>query len=446
MAAQLESNSKALAAEAPSAAAPSPETWSRPARVAFRFAFLYLILYSFPFPIGAIAYTDWPAEKYQAIWHFVVPWVGKHILHISYPITIFTNGSGDTTYDYVLDLCFLVLALLGAILWSALARKSTTSYRAPYEWVRFYVRMVLGATMISYGAFKVIKSQFPSPSLGKLLEPYGEASPMGLLWTFIGASKPYNIFTGLVEMAGGALLIIPRCAALGAFISIAALANIFMLNMSYDVPVKLYSFNLLLMGAFLTLPQLRGLFDFLILHRPAQPAVCPALFRGKIFNRGLLVFQLALGLFFICMTLYQSHKQALQFGDLSPKSPYYGVWSVEEFSLDGQPRPPLLTDDARWRRVVFDLPKFLTILPMNGPRQFFSLSLDSPPRNLTLTKQNAPAWKAQFAFQQPEPSVILLEGQMDSHKIQARLRREDLSKFLLTSRGFHWINEFPFNR
>lgn len=446
MATLLDPDPATPAAEVPAAAVPSGETWSRSARIAFRFAIIYLILYSFPFPIGTIPYTDWPAEKYQALWHLVVPWVGKHILHIGYPLTVYTNGSGDTTYDYVLNMCFLFLAILGAVLWSVLARQSTLSYRAPYEWLRLYVRIVLGATMISYGGFKVIKSQFPGPSLAKLLQPYGEASPMGLLWTFMGASKPYNIFTGLVEIVGGALLIIPRCATLGAIVAVAALANIFVLNMSYDVPVKLYSFNLLLMGAFLTIPHLRGLFDFLILNRPAQPVACPSLFRRKTLNRALFIFQIVYGLFFIGVTLYQSRKQAIEFGDLSPKSPYFGVWSVEEFSLDGQARPPLVSDDTRWRRVIFDHPKFLTILPMNGPRQSFALSLDSPPRNLTLTKQNTPAWKAQFTFQQPQPSVILLDGEMDSHRIQAKLRREDSAKFLLTSRGFHWINEVPYNR
>ena len=30
--------------------------------------------------------------------------------------------------------------------------------------------------------------------------------------------------------------------------------------------------------------------------------------------------------------------------------------------------------------------------------------------------------------------------------LAARLKRIDDSKFLLKSRGFHWINEFPFNR
>jgi uncharacterized membrane protein YphA (DoxX/SURF4 family) len=429
---------------APSAA-PAPGSWSPAARIGFRFAFIYLILYNFPFPLGSLPYTDWPVEKYVSLWHAIVVWVAKHVLHLSYPITIFSNGSGDTTYDYVLNLCFVVLAVLGAIAWSILARKDT-SYRTPYEWLRFYVRLTLGATMISYGAFKVIKSQFPAPGLTQLLEPYGDASPMGILWTFMGASKAYNVFTGLVEMVGGALLIIPRCTTLGALVSAGALLNIFVLNMSYDVPVKLYSFNLLLMAVFLTLPDLRRLFDFFVLNRPAQPAACPPLLHRKLLNRGLLVFQFVFGLFFICTTLYQSHKQALQYGELGPKSPYYGIWSVEDFTVDGQVHPPLLSDYSRWRSIVFDSPRALSIHPVKGRRVVYGMSLDNPPHTLTLTRFDTPGWKTQFSFAQPEPNVILLDGQLDSHKIQAKLRRDDSYEFLLTSRGFHWINEAPFNR
>jgi hypothetical protein len=51
--------------------------------------------------------------------------------------------------------------------------------------------------MIGYGSYKVIQSQFPAPTLLRLLEPYGQSSPMALLWTLMGASKSYNLFTGL---------------------------------------------------------------------------------------------------------------------------------------------------------------------------------------------------------------------------------------------------------
>src|SRR5947208_7719470 len=88
-----------------------PVPWPLHMRIAFRFVCSYIFLYTFPFPLGYIPHTGYPGEKYTELWRRVAPWVGKHVLHLSYPITVFSNGSGDTTYDYVVSLCFLVLAM-----------------------------------------------------------------------------------------------------------------------------------------------------------------------------------------------------------------------------------------------------------------------------------------------------------------------------------------------
>ena len=40
---------------------------------------------------------------------------------------------------------------------------------------------------------------------------------------------------------------------------------------------------------------------------------------------------------------------------------------------------------------------------------------------------------------------MIMDGQLSEQKVHMRLHRTD-SKYLLNTRGFHWINEFPFNR
>jgi uncharacterized membrane protein YphA (DoxX/SURF4 family) len=419
--------------------------WNFGTRVAFRFAFSYLVLYVFPFPLGYIPYTDWPSEKYQNLWHAIVPWVGKHILHLGHPITIFTNGSGDTTYDYFLALCNLALATLAALLWTLFDRRRA-SYPQLYQWLRLYVRLALGAIMISYGAFKIIPSQFPPPMHSRLIESFGEASPMGLLWAFMGASKGYSIFAGLVEFVGGALLFLPRLVTLGALISAAALTNIFMLNMCYDVPVKLFSFHLLLMAGFLLVPDLQRLANFFLLNRQAEPARNLLFFQRRWLNVSLLCAQLALGALCGGTSLYQSRTQAKQFNESFVDSSLGGIWSVEEFSMDGQLRPPLLTDELRWQRLIVDFSKRLALQSMNGTRRFLGLELDPAKKSLALTKNDDPNWKAQLTFETLEPGLMSVEGPFEGHQIRAKLRKMDESKFLLNSRGFHWINEFPFNR
>jgi hypothetical protein len=47
------------------------------------------------------------------------------------------------------------------------------------------------------------------------------------------------------------LLIVPRTATLGALISLADMIQVDTLNMTYDVPVKLFAFHLILLSCFL---------------------------------------------------------------------------------------------------------------------------------------------------------------------------------------------------
>ena len=76
-------------------------------------------------------------------------------------------------------------------------------------------------TLLSYGTIKIIQTQFPFPSFDRLLERYGDSSPMGLLWTFMGYSRPYNFLAGACEASGGLLLFFRRTTTLGALVAAA---------------------------------------------------------------------------------------------------------------------------------------------------------------------------------------------------------------------------------
>ena len=106
---------------------------------------------------------------------------------------------------------------------------------------------------------KILPMQMPFPSLSRLLEPYGYFSPMGVLWASIGASRSYEVFTGAAEMSAAILLFVRPTATLGALVALACTIMIFTLNMTYDVPVKLFSFHLLVMSLFLLAPEAKRL-------------------------------------------------------------------------------------------------------------------------------------------------------------------------------------------
>src|SRR5262245_22842799 len=170
-------------------------------RILFRIAFAYIVLYHFPFPLSYVPYVKLIHTPYQALMDVIVLWTGKYLFHTEIQI-IRPNGSGDSTFAYVRVFCFAALAVAAALVWTLLDRKRRNHARL-HEWLRVYVRFALAAAMLSYGAAKVLPSQFAvTPSLDALLQPLGQFSPMGLLWNFMAASLGYTIFGGLSEMIG----------------------------------------------------------------------------------------------------------------------------------------------------------------------------------------------------------------------------------------------------
>lgn len=412
--------------------------WHPVARIAFRFAFIYLIVFNLPFPIDQFIDTD----GYTRLIAPAVIFFARHALGFNLEMPP-SSGSGDTTFAYVTVLFMLVLAGAATIVWSILDRKRE-NYATLLKWLMLYVRLELACTLVLYGAAKVIPSQFLTPGLGKMLQSYGDASPMGLLWTFMGASKTYTIFTGSAEMLAGMLLFVPRFITLGALISFAVFTNVWMLNMSYDVPVKINSFHDLVMSAFLLIPEIKGLMDFMIFRRAAQPVPQPPMFTSSRLNRAALAIQIVFGLYVTADSLWTSYGLCRQYGDLAPRSPYYGIWTADEFTLNDKTLPPLLTDKDRWQQVIFERPETVALRAMDGKMSYFKVTADAG--TLSLQSYRDENNKGSLTVGQPTSTRMILSGTLHGQKIHATLTRLDENGFLLRSRGFHWINEYPFNR
>jgi hypothetical protein len=39
-----------------------------------------------------------------------------------------------------------------------------------------------------------------------------------------------------------------------------------------------------------------------------------------------------------------------------------------------------------------------------------------------------------------------LDGELNGHKVRMSLERLDANTFTLVNRGFHWVQEYPYNR
>ncbi len=423
--------------------------WSLATRIAFRFCFVYFGLFCLLTQVltGLIPLPNIDTPDPSTLWPIrqVVFWTADHVFHVSQPLVYQASGSGDKTYDWVLQFCILIVAVLATVIWSALDRKRE-NYATAYKWFRLFIRFFLAGQMLGYGWAKAVPLQMPFPRLYTLMEPFGNMSPMGVLWASIGASPAYEVFAGCAEMLGGILLFLPRTTMLGALICLADMTQVFMLNMTYDVPVKLFSFHLILLSLFLLAPDIKRLLDLFFLNRPVRPSTQFPLFATPRANRIAVVVQIVFGIWLMGMNAYGSWILWHQYGGGSPKSALYGIWNVEQLTVDGQPRPALMSDHDRWRRVIFDVPTRTAFQKMDESLARFGASIDTKDNTLKLTKNDDPNWKASFTYARPAPDRLVLDGEIDGHKERMELQLVDRGKLLLVSRGFHWVQEYPFNR
>ena len=417
--------------------------WSLGRRVGFRFLFSVFWLDVFPFPL-LLPGTHKLVAPLVTVWQEWVVWAGTRLL--GFPeFTHVQTGSGDTTYDWIDLLVTITTAVVATGIWSVLDRRRP-HYRRLAHWLVVAVRYYLAFVLLGYGFAKLIKTQFPFPGIRRLLTPYGDSSPMGLVWTFMGFSMPYNVFTGLGEVVGSLLLLYRRTTTLGALVVIGVMSNVAMLNYSYDIPVKLFSTQLLILAFALVALDGRRLLALFVQGRAVPAVVLEPHFRQQRWRR----LALAVKLLMIGLVLHQNVSSRLemygQWGDGRDKPDLYGLWDVERFAVDGEESPPLLTDPVRWQNVIVEWEGYLTVRGMDGSFHSFTVVLDDESETATLARTRDRETTFLWHWERPDDDTLRLCGELDDQEIEVDLKHRPLDDFLLVGRGFHWVSERPFNR
>ena len=271
--------------------------------ILLRFCIVYFALYSLGTQIiGGVLLTPWFSfPALGTVWPMreITNWLAEHVFGVRLPI-LYTGNSGDTVFHWIQTAWLLALAMAITAAWRTLQPGRSREERW-HRWFRVFIRFAMAAQMFYYGMAKIIPTQFPPPSLVTLVESVGNLSLSDLLWTHVGASLPYQVFTGCAEMLSGILLLAPRTTLLGALIGLADMTQVFVLNMTYDFGLKQISFHYLLMFAFLIAPDARRLANVLVLNRSAEPSSPPDLFSTPLANRIALVAQVVFGIYLIGM-------------------------------------------------------------------------------------------------------------------------------------------------
>jgi len=407
---------------------PRPPFWRA---LLLRFGVLYWALFAIPVIFEQITASSKLGGPVMDAWHAMVRWVGDAGFGVALDFT--ETGSGDRTGDWISLLCIAVLALVGSIAWAAIDRRRRQDARLR-EILRIFLRYTLAFIMLEYGLSKLFFGQFPPPGDYRLNEKYGDSSPMGLLWTFMGYSPAYVFFSGAAETLGAALLFFRRTTTLGALILFAVLTNVVLLNFCYDVPVKINSTHYLIICVVLLAPELRRLAAF-FLGRPT-PASFPRWSR-------------ALKYVVIAVFVYFPLRDSLDHPSLR-QTWYSGYWMVSTFSRDGHD----VSDATRWQRLKFEVDDDGPIARWRNADESYGDLYDVTFDDAKHTMRFAPSTRdtpthatgpIDFTYTRTGDDLEL-RGTVAGHALDVHLTHLVTTNTPLMSRGFHWINEFPFNR
>jgi uncharacterized membrane protein YphA (DoxX/SURF4 family) len=416
----------------------------------FRVAAIYVFLWSVQ-----VAHNDfgWPDSLTGLHWaSAVAPWTGRHVLHLAMPL-------GESVANWVADLVLAAFALLGGGVWTALDGKRA-NYRVLDQWLRVWVRFTLACMLFSYGWAKVYPMQFHDITRTDLVRPLGDLTHVKLMWRFMAASKPYTVFAGCMEVAAGVMLLVPGLTEAGALLCLVVMSNVAIMDVAYNVIVKLLPVHLVLLTLYLCAPQLVRMADVLVWNRAVAPWAPARLSRRPWVDwgvKGLLGIVggvICVQGFLDCRQLWAERQRRAR-ADV----PLEGIWQVETFSASGgvvfTPAQAkalrVAPGEDRWLRVVFDEPETVTIQTMNGALDDFDWKFDPGNGKAEMADDEDKSWKGELTLTQTGPDALSVQGQVNGAAVTATLRRVDETGFPLRDEGLHlwdWnaANSSPYGR
>ena len=107
---------------------------------------------------------------------------------------------------------------------------SAALYPKYLDWLRYLSAFLL----FTYASSKLLGRQFTLPP-ELALRPVGSLSGYQLAWSYYSYSHSYAVILGLIQLAGGGLLLFRKTALLGAALMLPVMTNILMINIFFFI-------------------------------------------------------------------------------------------------------------------------------------------------------------------------------------------------------------------
>ena len=255
-----------------------------------------------------------------------------------------------------------------------------------------------------------------------------------------------------METIAGLLLLYRPTVTLGLFAATGAFLNVVMINLSYDVPVKLFAMHLLFASIFLLALDSRRLVTLLVLNRPvAGTSAYEPIYTRPWQRWGLRLAKATMVVLILILPAQRTFGRWQALNHQPDARPFRsGVYDVTRYVVNGAIIPALAGDSVRWRDVIFDnavqgsIATTDTTFWQRYHRGYFRYKADTAARTVAVWKTNT-AFDSTFLFtmryEVPDTSTIRFWRSRPGDSLFVELARVP-RHFQLAERQFHWLSEY----
>lgn len=392
---------------------------------------LFVVLFMFSFPYHQ-AYLPSVPLLITPFFEGLVQWSAHHIFAIQSPYTVQLLSDSTGLYIHVFNL--FIISLLGAIALAVLGKR--WNMKKIQYWFHTAVAYYLALQLFIYGLNKIFKAQFYLPEPNTLYATVGETHLDLLFWSTMGASYPYTLFSGIVEVLPACLLLFKRTRLLGAVIAFGVMINVVFINFSFDISVKVYSLFLLLLSIILIQPYFKKLIQLFIYQRKESLALWkPGLSNVK--NKNIYIIAkasiLVLILFEVLVPYYRSNNYN---DDLAERPPLHGAYATTAMVKANDTLMSLLTEKQFIKRVFVHRKGYFIFQNMDGGMLDYKLGYGE--NNTLLLTNYYTNTNSVLEYKEVKDSVFIFKGIVEGAPISLTVKQLNLSQLPLLQKEFHW--------
>lgn len=394
-------------------------------------ALLWLLLFILTMPTNTL-FLPSPAYYLNPLVEQAITGFGELLIGDARFYTYQLTSDSTGMYLYLL-LLIGVAALLAIIpvLWQYKRLQKIPVQAVLQVLVSYY----LAFQLLRYGVDKLFKHQFYLPEPNTLYTPLGQISPDLLYWSTMGVSYKYTVFAGLSEILVAGLLLFRKTRILGALLSTAIFSNVLMINIGFNLSVKLFSGVLLLMSIIIVLPYLGTLYRFFLRQENQQLQLNTTYPKNKQ-KQQLYAFAKATLISLLLIEVLWGYFKINNFNDDLAQRPFlHGAYELVELYKNGEKQPLLWTNKNLWKRVFIHRQGYFIVQYMDDQLKDYKLSYNLEKQLLFLNGQEELKYNLSL---KNEKTILELSGIIAKDTINIRTEYQAWRKLPAVQNACYW--------